>query len=397
MKIAQIISTPPFAWTTGGPARVVFELSKSLVKRNHDVTVLTTNLFHGDTSMNSGKTPVSQEGIRFHFFTIVGGNLAWKYKTYFSPGLIWHLKKHGGEYDVLHLQDLISFQAIATLFYSRINKVPYVLTPHGCIPWLCEHKIINTFYYRFIGSQLLKNACGIIALTSTEKRELLNLSIPEEKIAIIPNGITLSDFDALPEKGRFRSKYRIGNTGKMILFLGRVHRIKGIDLLVDAFSDYLKKDPEVRLVIAGRDEGFLKVLQQQANRLDIADKIIFSGQLTEQEKFSAYVDADVFILPSIHEGFPMTVLEAMACGTPVIVTKGCNISDALENCGIVIDHDRTQLVQAIESILENSPLRQHFGVQGSEKIKNEFNWDNIAERVETVYNNCLNELHYESI
>lgn len=390
MKIAQIISTPPFAWTTGGPARVVFELSKSLVKRNHDVTVLTTNLFHGDTSMNSGKTPVSQEGIRFHFFTIVGGNLAWKYKTYFSPGLIWHLKKHGGEYDVLHLQDLISFQAIAVSFFSKTNRIPYILSPHGCVPWLGEKKIINMLYYMFFGKRLLKNASRIIALTQTEKNELLSLSVPEEKIAVIPNGITPSDNTRFFE-GPFRSKFRISNQDKIILFLGRVHKIKGIELLIEAFSDYAKNQPNIHLIIAGRDEGFSQELQQKAIRYKIEDRIIFTGQLTEEEKYAAYVDADVFVLPSIHEGFPLTVLEAMAHATPVIVTKGCNISDVVEDCGLVVDYDRDQLAQAIAAILGNSALRQYFAKRGPEKIKSTYNWDCIAERIEAIYHECLKE------
>src|SRR5690606_17748601 len=101
--------------------------------------------------------------------------------------------------------------------------------------------------------------------------------------------------------------------------------------------------PDYRLVIAGRDDGFSEELLRKAKHLRIAERVIFTGQLRDREKISAYVDADVFVLPSIHEGFPITVLEAMACGTPVIVTKGCNVSDVVDGCGFVVDRRRTDL------------------------------------------------------
>jgi len=277
---------------------------------------------------------------------------------------------------------------VATSIYCKKNKVPYILTPHGCMLWLGEPKILNRLYYRLFGAKLLENAYKIIALTSTEKKEFMQLSVPEEKIVIIPNGVTISDYENLPEIGQFRSKYKIGDQEKMVLFLGRVHKIKGIDLLVDAFSDLVKEYPEVKLVIAGRDEGFLTELQQQANKLNLSEKIIFTGPLTEEEKNAAYVDADVYVLPSVHEGFPITVLEAWACGTPVIVTKGCNISDIVENNGIVVDNNRSQLKTALVMILTDNKLKNFFIRQGLERITTEYNWNRIAEKIEILYNEC---------
>jgi len=397
MKIAEVVSTPPFAWTTGGPARAVYDLSKSLAHRGHKVTILTTNLFHGDSSSGRNNAPEIRNGVSLRYFSVMGGYLAWKYKAYFSPGLLVHLMTRMKTYDVVHLQDLISPQAVVTVFSSRLNHVPCVLTPHGCIPWLCRRNIVSRLYYRLFGFRILKNAVTIIALTGTEKKELCGLCVPEEKIVVIPNGITLSDYETLPEKGLFRKRYHIADHEKMILFLGRVNRIKGIDLLVDAFSTLVDDHPSFRLVIAGRDEGFLKELKEQADRLAATDRIVFTGQLGEEEKRAAYTDADVYVLPSVHEGFPITVLEAMACGTPVIVTKGCNISEVVEGCGLVVDNDRDSISGAILTMLEDNGLREHLATQGRLKVRNEFSWDSIAKKIEAAYRECLGESRTEFI
>lgn len=391
MKIAQVVSTPPFAWSTGGPARAVFELSKALVSRNLDVSILTTNLFHGETAKGWEKPPDSHDGVRIQYFSIIGGHLAWKTKLYISPALIWSLKYIGKEFNIIHLQDLISPQAIAVSFFSKKSGVPYILTTHGSVPWLTEKKPIHILYYRLFGKRVLKNASRIIALTPAEKRELLELSVPEEKIVIVPNGINLSEFRDLPKRGHFRSKYHIGDREKIILFHGRIHPIKGVDLLIDTMFHLVHDHPDLRLVIAGHDDGFTEKLKRQVDRLQIHDYIVFTGQLGEQEKIAAYVDADIFVLPSIHEGFPLTVLEAMACGTPVIITKGCNISEVVENCGLVIDRHRDNLKDAILTILGNSTLRKDLVKHGPEKVKEVYNWDCIAEKISVIYEECLKE------
>ena len=132
-----------------------------------------------------------------------------------------------------------------------------------------------------------------------------------------------------PHKGSFKTKYGIGPDEKVILFLGRIHKIKGIDLLIDAFYELSKEMDNIRLVIAGPDGGFLDTLKKQAVALKIQEKIIFTGMIDTTDKLAAYVDAEVYVLPSRYEAFGLTVLEAWACGTPVLLSEGCRISEFL--------------------------------------------------------------------
>ena len=119
MKILQIVSTPPFAWATGGCARVVYDISKELVKRGHDVTILTTDLYEPGKRFPYKANPEFIDGIRIIRFKYISNWLAWKNKIYISPGLIWYLKNHLQEYEIIHLQDLISVHAVATVKYCK--------------------------------------------------------------------------------------------------------------------------------------------------------------------------------------------------------------------------------------------------------------------------------------
>jgi len=389
MKVAQIVSTPPFAWTTGGPARVVYEISKKLSK-NHSITIVTTTMYREDRSDNQELREKSIGGIDFQCFDNVSRFLAWKYKIYFSLGLIRYLRDHIHEYDIVHLHDLISFHAVATMIVCKKNNIPYILSPHGCLNWFIENTLIHKIFYHLFGRKILENAKKITLLHPNEMEEITKLGIPSKKCVTVPNGINPLPYENPSRAGQFRCRYHIHENEKIILYLGRINRIKGIDLLIRAFSD-LHSDVGLKLVIAGRDEGYLSELKLLSEQLKIHENVIFTGSLTEDEKIDAYIDADVFVLPSVHEGFGITVLEAIASGTPVIITKGCNITDIVQGCGLVVDYDKDQLAQAIETICKHPVLYESFAKCGQEKIKNVYNWDCIVERMETIYRECLKE------
>jgi glycosyltransferase involved in cell wall biosynthesis len=112
-----------------------------------------------------------------------------------------------------------------------------------------------------------------------------------------------------------------------VLYLARIHKIKGADILVRAFADVIKRLDDVRLVVAGPDDGYLGELESLIRGLKIEDKVLISGALYGRDKLEAYVDADVYVLPSRYETFPMSILEALACGIPIILTENCGINE----------------------------------------------------------------------
>ncbi|NIT57028.1 MAG: glycosyltransferase, partial [Aliifodinibius sp.] len=206
--------------------------------------------------------------------------------------------------------------------YARKYSIPYVLQARGSLityfykGW--QKRIFDVIW----GRRILKDAAKLVALTPIEAEQYRNMGISEDKIEIIPNGIELSEFENLPERGRFRRKHDLGDDQRVILYLGRIHKIKikGLDLLVRAFAELTKPLNSVKLVIAGPDDGYLSSLKKLITDLGISNEVLFTGHLYGEDKVEAYVDADVFVLPSTYEIFGNVVLEACACGTPVIVT-----------------------------------------------------------------------------
>jgi glycosyltransferase involved in cell wall biosynthesis len=252
-----------------------------------------------------------------------------------------------------------------------------------------KKRLIGRAWNSLFERPTLYNASKIIALTKKEAEECKKIDINENKIAIIPNGINLNLYENLPKRGEFRRKYLIKDNEKLILYLGRIHKIKGLDLLVKAFAGLLKEMNNVRLVIVGPDDGFLTNFKKHIKSLKIDNRILFTGPLYEKEKLTAYIDADAYVLPSIYETFPNTVLEAWACGTPVIVTDRSGIADFVNKVGYVVKYDKNQLQDAIFKLLSNETLRKRFGAAGKRLVREEFCWDEIVRKIEALYRTIL--------
>jgi glycosyltransferase involved in cell wall biosynthesis len=239
------------------------------------------------------------------------------------------------------------------------------------------------------GTKLLFNASNLIALNSVEFQQYLDLGIPFNKIQTIPNGINLGEYGALPNRGLFRKKWGIPDEKKVILFLGRLNKIKGLDILAEAYAALLKEE-NILPVIAGPDDGYLLKLRQQLVSLDIDQKILFTGPLYGFEKQCAYRDSDVYVLPSIYETFPISVLEALACETPVIITNRCGIADMIDGiAGIVIPYDSHQLYHSISQLLNDNQLRLKLGENGRKMVTKNFNWESIIKSMESTYLTCI--------
>jgi glycosyltransferase involved in cell wall biosynthesis len=385
MKIAEVISTGPYAWSTGGPARVVYDLSKELVKRGHTMTILTTDVYQAEERWPTNGDTEYVDGIEVIRFRNISNLLAWKHHLSISPSIAGYLRSHLKEYDLVHLQDLVSLMALETARYCGKCNSPYVFSAHGSIPWLNEKKIVNWLYAKSSGNKIVKNASKVFALTETEVEQYKSIGVNEDKIEIVPNGVDLAEFNDLPPRGNFRKRYGLDDSQQIVLYLGRIHQTKGIDLLTRAFADISREIASFRLVIIGPDDGYLLVLKKLIKELNIEEKVIIVGPLYNREKVEAYIDADVFVTPSFY-GFPVTFLEACASGTSIVTTnKGDQLDWLNGQIGFTVPYEENQLGRAIMRILENDGLRKTFGERGKLLVKERFNWSEIAKQVESIY------------
>jgi len=374
MKILQTIEF--FTPTRGGSVNSVYNLSKELAKNGHDVTIITSD-FEFDKEYAKSIRDEGVEVISFHCKFNID---LFVYSPEIKSWIIENIKR----FDIVHMHNFRSYQNNIVSYYARKNNIPYILQAHGSVLPFFKKQILKKLYDLVWGNEILKNTTKVIALTKMEEKQYKKMGVNKDKIVIIPNTVDLSFFNHLPKKGTFREKYDISLNTKMILYLGRLHKIKGIDLLIDAFSELQKDFPFSKLIIAGPDEGCLKILQNQAEEMNVGNNIIFTGPLYGQDKLAAYIDANVYVLPSLYEAFPNTVLEAWACETPVIVTKECCISDIVLKAGLVVNRDKNHLKSALIDLMDDTK-RNHFSNE-CKKVIREFELANVTKKFEKVYN-----------
>lgn len=401
MKILQVTNFFKPFWEAGGPTRTVYELSKKLVERGHDVTVYTTDGLKRRLNVEKNKL-VKVDRIRTYYFRNLSRYIAGKVSPipYYAPIVA---RKNIIKFDIIHLHELTLLGFICH-HYAKKYGIPYVLQGHGSIFLKMSKRVtlslndnislgrktlVGRTWNALFERPTLHNASKVIALTKIEAEQYKKLDVDEYKIKIIPNAINLYLYENLPEKGEFKRKYSIRDSEKVILYLGRIHKIKGIDLLVKAFAGLVKKLDDIRLVIVGPDDGFMSTLKKHVRDLRIGNRILFTGPLYERDKLAAYIDSDIYVLPSIYETFPNTILEAWACGTPVVVTDRCGIADFVDRAGYVVEYDNAQLQAAIFRILNDEGLRKKFGTEGKKLVKEEFSWDKVIGKMETLYKTML--------
>ena len=374
MRILQIIHyfSPLHG---GGSIDAAYNLSKHLAERGDEVTIFTTD-FEFDKEYIQ-----SLDGVRvvlFHCIANIGLMLI-------SPEMKKQLKKEIRDFDVIHMHNFRSYQNIVAHHYAKKYNIPYILQAHGSVlPFFQKQRLKNIFDL-FFGYRILRGASKVIALTKTEVEQYKKMGVDKNKIEIVPNGIDLSGYDNLPEKGEFRRRYSFKDGEKMILYVGRLHKSKGINLLVKAFADLSKKSDSTKLVFVGPDDGYQSTLERIIRDLKIDTKVVFTGFVTNEEKMAAFLDADVFVTPSF-SGFPVTFLEACACGTPVITTNtGDKLDWIHDKVGYVVEYDKGKLRDAISKVLSDERLRRRFGEEGRKLVREEFGWGEVVKKVEAVY------------
>ncbi len=379
----------PF-WGSGGIARVCYEISTRLAKMGHDITVFSNgerSNFQLETELNR---PIPVDGVTVYYFRnafkflVVKTNID---SLYLLPVVA---RKKLKEFDIVHIHTFRSVLAVPIWYYAKKYNVPYVLQAHGSVRDHSQKRFIKKIFDIMWGQRILKDASRVIAFTPMEAEEYKAKGVSKDRIEVVPGGIDASEFENLPPKGSFRKEYNLTDDCKIILYLGRIQRIKGLDLLVKAFAQLEGKLDNVKLVMVGPDEGYLPTLKRLINDLGIEEKVLFTSFLTGEKKIAAYVDADIYVLPSIYECFPTTVMEACACGTPVIVTDTCHIAPLIKDgVGMVVPYDKDQLSNALCDILNDDEMRTKFAERGRTLIREQLNLQSYASRVEAVYKKVL--------
>ncbi len=346
MKILQVFDlTSP-----SGTSIFVNQLCNKLTEQGQQVTWLTTDW---DKDQSIIKHPIYYNLQMLHCTS----NFT---NFYITPAIDNWCKEHLKTYDVIHLHVARSYQNLYLIKYARKFNIPYILDTHGSLPRgkgiKCLFKSIYDFYSSLTTNDIFY-ANAVIAENEFGKQEYLDFGIKEDKIKIIYPPLDINQFNNLPEYGLFRQKYNIKSP--IVSYIGRINKIKGLDLLVEGFNE-LRKNISAKLVIIGNNDGYQKELKGLINKLSLTDQVIFTGFLSGKEKLEALIDSDVVCQVSKYEQGLYAPLDAIMCGTPIIVSNnsGAGIDAKVLKIGILCDYNKYDLARKThDTIVFNQLIR----------------------------------------
>jgi glycosyltransferase involved in cell wall biosynthesis len=393
MRILKVVQSYfPFR-DRGGPVFKVRALAAGLAQRGHVVTVLTADLGFG----RKKGFQVAAERCRWGWTTNIDNVKAiylattGRYRAVtLNPGIFAFCRASISDYDVVHFYGLYDLLSPAASHFCRRQFIPYVIEPMGMYRPIVRSLRLKRIYLNLLGHRFIEGGRYLVATSEQEKRELIDGGIDAARIEVRRNGAELPPSE--PEPGKFRREQGISGDAKVILFLGRLVSKKSPDMLIEAFANWCTNSGRGKnavLVLAGPDEGdgFLARIQSMADGLGIRNRVLFTGPLYDNAKWSAYRDADLFVLPSQNENFGNTAGEAAACGTPVIVTNRCGIAPFVGAAGEVIPHDLSALENALGRMLQDSMLRESRR-EGCRAFVSSLSWKEPLDQTEEMYRRC---------
>ncbi len=388
MKI--LIAIASLSAKHGGPSKAAIEKAHALIERGHEVEIFTTDQ-DGPRHRFDVPTdrPVVRDGVPVHFFRaeILG---LW---PALSLGFRRAARDRIKEFDIVHSHSLWLFCGLIIGHYCRKHRVPYLISPAGALdPYIFRRHRYRKALLEWLFERRNFRHAAAIHFTTEEEMELARDALPFRKGVVVPLGIRSEDYAVLPGKGSFRKLHPEIGKRRILLFLGRINFKKGLDLLIPALERLVRDKEDVHLVLAGPDEeGFGKKVRGWIARADLGGRVTITGMLQGQAKLAALADADIFVLPSYSENFGIAVVEAMACGLPVVISDKVNIWREVKaaKAGLVSACDAQELARHIRTLLRDPRAGQEMGRNGQALVKRDYCWPAIAERLESTYRAIL--------
>ncbi len=362
MTVVQVAVSNVSTW--GGPPRMVRDLTAFLQQLGVTSVVVTLT--------NPGEPAVEvANGIRVRSFKGAGIG---KVGIPLSLGLVRTLLTEIRNADAVHIHELWHIPHLLAAVLAQICQRPYIVTVHGELneAAVFQRRWLKKLAWISYQRRLLRGASAIHVLTGNEASVVgsYNLGVP---IVTIPNGVDVQLVEAglkaapvFPWQSQVPARY--------ILYLSRITKGKGLDLLTEAFRLVCERQDRVWLVIAGSDSDRVWLrLADIARHIGILDRMIYAGFVSEPHKFRLIADAQVYVLPSESEGMSVSTLEALACGTPVVLTHGCNFPEAqAAGAGFVVGRSAPEIAEAIEKILDDLKLRSRMSESARNLVETRF-------------------------
>ena len=386
VKILHLI--PYMHPDAGGPPVVVDRFCRELKSRGHSASVITTDALC--PTDDSDWTKPFEQRYEFTVLPSLRRNV-FGYSRQLKP----LLEARVDEFDLVHVHNLWSYMNIAVSRVCHKQNVPFVVSTHGMLDpnSLSRKSSKKKLYGRLIEFPRLRRASGMI-YTHKEEQALANSSCSGLPAGyVVPLGADEPPSEGITEaKAELLKKYPVFKDKKLVLFFGRLHPKKGLDLLIPAMKVLSQKLPAVHLVLAGPiDDGYQIKIDRMIKENQLEEQITFTGPVYETQKWAMLSLADLFVLPSYQENFAITVVEALRVGLPVVLSEHVNIWQDIvsANAGLKCLLDPVDIANTLEKVLNNEMLHRKLSANGPALVEREFTWQVAGEKLLESYQQVL--------
>ena len=378
LKILQLVHT--LDPSVGGVAASVLALSRGLARRGHKLDIVVLD--------DSASPWLADIALPIH--ALGAGLTSYRYSSKLLP---W-LKKQGGDYDRVIVNGIWQHLSFAAWRRYAGSSIPYYVFPHGMLdPWFKEtfplKHLKKWLYWPWAEYRVLRNAAAVI-FTSEEERSQARKSFwlyrCREKVS--PLGVEAPPISS-NAKSEFLSRYPQLQNTRIFLFLGRLHPKKGCDMLLEAFAQ-MRSNDSISLILAGPDQvGWESDLRRQVTRLNLTNRVVFTGMLEGSMKQGAFADAEAFVLPSHQENFGISVVEALAARVPVLISNRVNIWREIEadRAGYVESEDLAGTTRLLQRWIGTAPAEREMVRENARRcFEQRFEIDRAVESLLQILN-----------
>lgn len=385
MRILHVLAT--LDPQSGGPAQACLEMAQSVAVRGHTVAVYAT-----DFAVN-GEDGRAVDLARYPAIDVrlfpVQAPRAWKRSAAMGHALRAHIR----DFDIVHLHSLYLYHNWAATRAARRAGVPVIVRPHGLLdPYIHRRHRARKWVMELAFQNAALRQAAAIHYTADLERDISAPFACGGRPVVIPLGVELPERSAVPSRQRLRELFPDLADRTVMLFLGRLHPKKGLDLLIPAMAQARSHNPSLHLLLAGPDDGALKPTLALAEQYGVSEHLTVAGMLTGERKAAALSGADWFVLPSYSENFGIAVGEAMAYGLPVVISDQVNIHPQVSSAGagIVVPCTVPALAAALDK-MSDAGQRADMGSRARALVEREYAWIAIGRQLEALYASVMRQ------
>ncbi len=386
MRVLHVI--PFVSEIFGGPSRAIFEMCRSQNEEGIISEIATTTCEWEPDFGKYVNQSAEVHGVQTHFFK---GSLG-KYR--YSPMLKGWLKKNSRSYGLIHIHSLFNYPTLCASRAALRYRIPYIVRTQGILYGWCLENVSayrKKFYLGLFEKKTL-NKASLIHFTTAHEKERCYFPELKERSYVLPLGIekkaqslSFSEEDLLRKCPDLKGK-------KILLYLARLHKIKGLDLLLPAIAGCLKERSNWVFVIAGSgDPVYVRSLKKTIQSLRLERRVFMIGHVSGRDKEALLRYSSAFVLSSYSENFGVSIVEAMQAGLAVALSDQIAIArEAQEHgAGLVFSLKKEEIRLAVEKIMDDEDLRKRLSVAGKRFVGEQYNWKKITAEQIRIYQRII--------